>query len=964
MKSALFFIVILLPAFVFSQLSHEWTSPFTGSGQVIVDDVDHDSDGNSYIIGHLNGTADFDPGFGTAIRTSQGNIDMFLAKYDINGNFVWVNVFLTQFSGWGVMSFQLKVALNSIYVGGTFIGTTDFDPGPGTQTLTSMGNLGPCFGRYDLNGNYLWMKTAGTLNNDHITGLDVDAAGNLYLSFVAGGTSPDFDPGPGVATVPINWNDGVFAKYDPMGNFIFAKGIASTSGNWHPCMDIVVDNANEIYVIGVFDSSVDIDPNGGTVVLNPSGVDAYIAKYSATGNYLWHGQYAGNGTEVAACLKLDTDNGMIYVGGSFGSTTVDVDFGPGTNTLSVSGAENGFIAKYTTGGAFQWAVNMNGNVAEAVSGIDLDRCGNVCATGISSSNSLDVDPSINNTAFPGAGEYDFFLAKYTPSGMYMQGFRIGGPGYDIASAVSVNQVNGSISLCGNFGGNVDFDPGAGAVTPTAGGPDNGFLSNYSEAPPTPSNLTPSGNLAICPGDSTTLIVSGSAMGTVYWYDNLGNIIGSGDTLYTGAISSTPVVFYFKDSLSCLGSSDLDSIIVGNGIIDVAIAATDTIICAGSSATLTASGATSYTWSPGSSSNPVITISPGAATTYTVVGQSGACIDSAQVTINVLPPPDVSIQGDSMLCSGESTTLIASGASSFTWNPGGFVNDTITVFPTSTTVYTLIGQVGQSAACKDTAQITVTVSPMPVVNAEGMDTICPGGSAVLAAQGAITYTWTPNVSFVLPDGSRVLASPLVTTVYTVTGVDATGMCSATDQVTVTVVDHIPMDLTAGPNPVIAEYPLVMFHGEPSDELLVWHFGDGTSAEGATVNHLFPENVEGTYQVMLIASTAGGCIDTLFVDIIVQAGGLYYVPNAFTPNGDGYNNVFKPVFSLGFDAKKYNLSIFNRWGELVFGTDSFDEGWDGMFAGKPCPDGIYTWKITTGTDKTAEVEEITGFVTLLR
>lgn len=961
MKRALLLTVILLPAFTFSQLSHEWTDAITGSGQVIVDDVDEDSDGNSYIIGQLNGTADFDPGVGTAVRTSQGNIDLFLAKYDINGNFVWAHVFLTDFSGWGVMSFQLKIAQNSIYVGGTFIGTTDFDPGPGTAILTSIGNLGPCFGRYDLNGNYLWMKTAGTLNNDHITGLDVDAAGNLYLSFVAGGTSPDFDPGPGVTTVPITWNDGVFAKYDPMGNLIFAKGIASTAGNWHPCMDIVVDNANEIYIIGVFESSIDLDPNGGTVMLNASGVDAYIAKYSATGDYLWHGQYAGSGTEVGTCLKLDTDNNMIYAGGSFGSSLFDVDFGPGTNNLNLAGPENGFVAKYTTAGAFQWAVNMYGNGSEIVNGIDLDRCGNVCVTGVSNSASLDVDASINNTAFPGAGSHDFFLAKYFPAGTYNQGFRIGGPGYDFASAISVNPVNGSISLSGHFGGSVDFDPSAGSVTLTASAPNNGFLSNYSEAPPTPTDLTPSANLNICPGDSTTLIVSGSPAGTVYWYDSLGNIIGSGDTLHTGAIGSTPTVFYFKDSLSCLASSALDSIVIGTGTINVVITASDTVICDGTPVTLTASGASGYVWGPNGETSTSITVSPTSTTTYTLAGQSATCTDSAQVTITVFPPPNVSIQGDSILCSGESTQLIASGANSFTWSPGGFTNDTIAVSPTNTTVYQLIGQ---SASCRDTAYITVTVSPSPVVTVQGITTICPGGTSVMTAQGAATYTWSPAVSFVQPDGSHVLASPLTTTTYTVTGTDATGTCSATAQLTVQLVTHVNMDLSANPNPVMAEYPLVTFHGEPANELLTWDFGDGTSAEGATVQHLFPENVEGTYTVMLIATTAGGCIDTLYIDIIVESGGLYYVPNAFTPNDDGINSIFKPVFSLGFDAKKYQLSIYNRWGETIFETDQLDEGWDGTCRGERCKDDIYTWKITTGKEKTAEIIEITGFVTLLR
>jgi gliding motility-associated-like protein len=93
-------------------------------------------------------------------------------------------------------------------------------------------------------------------------------------------------------------------------------------------------------------------------------------------------------------------------------------------------------------------------------------------------------------------------------------------------------------------------------------------------------------------------------------------------------------------------------------------------------------------------------------------------------------------------------------------------------------------------------------------------------------------------------------------------------------------------------------------------------------------------------------------------------IVYVPNAFTPDGDIYNNTFFPVISGGYTTENYSFLIFNRWGELIYESSEMGEGWDGTYRDKKCQDGVYTWKLNVGKSYTDEIKEYVGHVSLLR
>jgi gliding motility-associated-like protein len=147
---------------------------------------------------------------------------------------------------------------------------------------------------------------------------------------------------------------------------------------------------------------------------------------------------------------------------------------------------------------------------------------------------------------------------------------------------------------------------------------------------------------------------------------------------------------------------------------------------------------------------------------------------------------------------------------------------------------------------------------------------------------------------------------------------------------------------------------------------WDFGDG-SGSSTLVNpdHDYAEAGVGSYLVTLIAYSPTGCSDTTTRPIQLLEDLIYYIPNTFTPDDDMYNQLFKPIFTSGYDPFDYTLLIYNRWGELLFESHNVDFGWDGTFGDQGLvKEGSYTWKIEFKTKASDERKMIVGHVNVLR
>jgi trimeric autotransporter adhesin len=310
------------------------------------------------------------------------------------------------------------------------------------------------------------------------------------------------------------------------------------------------------------------------------------------------------------------------------------------------------------------------------------------------------------------------------------------------------------------------------------------------------------------------------------------------------------------------------------------------------------------------------------------------------------------------------TLTATGASTYVWSPAtglsATTGTTVTATPTQITVYTIIGTTVNG--CLDTTTATVTTVPDFTVTVNS-DSICSGQSVLLTANGAATYVWSPATGLSATTGTEVVASPTLTTVYTVTG--TISGCSETATSTVVVLPQPTASIFASPNPASTIEPTVFIQTASSNNSNSknWYLDDSLISQLQSFAYTFPGE-PGSYVIELIVTNALGCSDTGFVTIVIQEDIIFYVPNAFTPNDDDFNNIFIPIITSGIDTKNYAFAIFNRWGELVFETTEFGVGWDGTYKGAKCQDGTYTWSLKFKSKYNDGIFEHTGHVNLTR
>lgn len=336
-----------------------------------------DSMGNVYVTGSFLGLIDFDPGPDSAILTAIGSTDIFVAKYDSNGNYVWA---ISMGGTATEQGYGLVVdAVGNIFVTGIFSSATvDFDPGPGTALLSAQSGVtvNTFIAKYDANGNYLWAKGMSRARGYSIT---IDDSDNLYLTGDFAG-STDFDPGPGTAILTATGSsyDAFVAKYDTSGNYIWAismGGTAAEQGN-----GLVVDAVGNVFVTGTFISATaDFDPGPGTAILtNPAGSNVFLAKYDPSGNYQWALGIGDIGLNTGNGLALDA-MGNVYVTGGF-NNLVDFDPGPDTAILTAVSTDM-FVAKYDSNGNYVWAESLGGAGVDAGRGVVVDRSNSVYVVG-------------------------------------------------------------------------------------------------------------------------------------------------------------------------------------------------------------------------------------------------------------------------------------------------------------------------------------------------------------------------------------------------------------------------------------------------------------------------------------------------------------------------------------------------------------------------------------------------------
>ena len=450
---------------------------------------------------------------------------------------------------------------------------------------------------------------------------------------------------------------------------------------------------------------------------------------------------------------------------------------------------------------------------------------------------------------------------------------------------------------------------------------------------------------VCDGTATAA-GSGGTIGAGYTYS--WNTVPVQNTATASSLCAGTYTCTITDANACTTTTTATITEPTLVVIEPIAAST---ICFGGSTSLTAvatggnPGAYSYTWSPaGTGTTATVSVSPVATTVYTVnASDANGCPAAAvNVTVTVNPPLTVVANGAVSICPGASASISAlaslggGGPYTYTWAPAG-TGTPLSVSPAVTTTYTVTANDGCSPAA--TATVTITLLPLPTVviaasATSGCEPLCITliNNTSLAA-GTIT-SWIWNYG----DGS-----PADTAHYHCYA--AAGQYSV--NLTVTTSDGCTSSLTNSNMITVHPTPVADFTAPLATSIVnsivnytdnssvptgsiatwQWNFGDvfattdGTSSV-QNPSHNFTE--PGTYCATLTVTTNFGCIDATQLCIVIDPEFTFFIPNAFSPNGDGINDEF---YGKGDHIKEFEMSIFDRWGNLIFFTDDINKHWDG-------------------------------------
>lgn len=790
--------------------------------------------------------------------------------------------------------------------------------------------------KYDQTGNLLWTFNGTVVSQSWTSvGQIAFAPSNMLVDRITGKT---------YIGQAYNNSGAQIVRLDPQGNYDNFITVQSTF--FEEIWDFVFDcNINQIYALGGGTTS---NINFGVV----NSVTGTVTSSNITGTTSGAGEDAVNVTTdpagnvycIFACVMTASVNNHIFkVNSTFngfvwtaptGYLTMNEGnnrpFLPNTTSFSGNGhnclaADNAFLYYYdglnlkafnsTTGAATGVPSTLPGYTALHQGGIAVDNCGNIYLGGVGQIHIY----QFNGTTFSQTGTISLG-ANLTTAHVY---------------DIRYNTANQTLYVSGE-----------------------NFVGVYSATASVNCSSISVFVTADCSGTAVAGVLTtvSNPQITYTWYDSNGNVVGTSTTTnltdtITGLSQSGNYMVFAQVNGLCGGPLAIDTF--NMNILPINVGPVVPVSCFGlsdgSATTTVVSGNPPYTYAWNTTppqSTP--TASNLAAGTYQcTISDTLGCSNTVTVTITQPALLTAASTGATALCSGASVTLAATPAGgtspyNVVWTPGGPGNS-ITVTPTTNTVYQY--QVTDSSGCTYTDSVTVTVLDAGVAGFAAS----PGGCAPwpvsftdqsTASGSAVVTSWLWDFG----DGNTSTQQNPQHTYVTAGVYPVSLIITFSNGCTDTLLQ--PNLITISPGPVaaftVAELSggLFQFTDQSTNAASwQWDFGDGGNSNQQNPTHTYIVGDTSYYNATLVVTSANGCTDTAVLRIEVRDF-IIYIPNTFTPNGDGNNDGFT---AYGIGIATFDMMVFDRWGMLLYQTNDINRMWDGTFKGTKVQMDTYVYKI---------------------
>jgi gliding motility-associated-like protein len=822
----------------------------------------------------------------------------------------------------------------------------------------------------------MWGTYCGGSGGESGLGVQFDSNGQI---FICGGTTSANLP---MAGTPVDntfngVSDGFVMRYSALGNTLLSATYVGTA-EYDQTYFVQLNTADEVFVVGQTHGTYPITPGK----YNNAGSSQFIHKFAHDLNTSLWSTRVGNGNagqDLSPTAFLVSDCGQIYLSGwagstntnagNFNSTTTGSPTTPDAFQPATTGSDVHLMVLSPEATALDYATYFGGiSSAEHVDG---------------GTSRFDKNGTVYHAVCAGCGSQDDFPT--TPGAWSTtnnsNNCNLGVFKFDLSPAQAFIGINGPTSIClsttaqftNNSVGGTDYewDFGDGSPVSNAFEPTHtfGLPGEYTVTmiltdnggcldPDTASILITvlDGPVAIadpvdpiCPGGNTQLNASGGA--TYAWSPN----IGLSATNIANPVSTPPQSIIYTVVVSDVCGSDSAEVDVQ--VVDpITTMMPDTSVCTGGSIVLFATGGGTYAWSPATTLDDAAidtpTATPDTTTTFTVVITSpDGCIVTDSLTVSVFDAPPLPILQDTTICFGTSVQLFATPADVYNWHPANGITTldigSPIVSPTEPTLF-IVDLANACGALTDSAFVDivfVTADAWP-------DTlVCPGFPVQLGASGGVSYLWTPADGLTNDTVPDPLATPAQSTIYQLVAFDAIG-CTDT---AFAQVDLLPWPFIMAHQDMVIDYGDVVQLTATGEGTWTWSPTEGLSDSTSMSPYVQPEETT-TYTVTV--ANALGCKNTDVLTIIVT--GSLYLPNTFTPNGDGWNDTFG---AWGKEIQDFELLVFNRWGELIWQTNQLSGRWDGTYKGVDSPIDTYVWRVVA-TEFSGRYHEAIGHVNLVR